>query len=267
MIDPASGGAVGAGRGTYTIVYGNPFVSVTPTSGTPTAQFTIHGKYVWPGGCPSRSAPQITFKFSWYKLVSSKLPLWSTTASTCSGGVVDAGISPPLKPPSPLNYVSTFVIEVIALDSAGAGFGSIYGASFVNITLYKVVAAAPPPPSPSPNASTPPPCGQPGAAPCPSPSPTSCAQPSAALPPASPSGKNAAVLLALAAIGALPIGGIAMVFSSGLWTRRRRWTQLLALLGLSILLLTAAGCTWNPAQRAEATPTQSEPSPSSTPSC
>jgi len=262
MLDQA-GATAGTGQGTYTIVYGKPYVSVSPTSGTPTAQFTIHGKYVWPGGCPSfRSAPQITFKFYWYKVISSKVALWTTAASTCSGGVVDAGTSPPLQPPSPLNYVSTFVIQVVALDSAGAGFGSIYGASYTDTTLYKVVAA----PSPSPGASAPPPCGQPGAAPCPSPTPTSCAAPSAALPPASPGGKDAVVLFALAVIGALPIGGLAMVFSPGLWTRRSQWARLIALLGLSLLLLTAAGCTWNPNQKAEASPTQSEPSPSASPS-
>jgi hypothetical protein len=84
-------------------------------------------------------------------------------------------------------------------------------------------------------------------------------------PPAGPSGKDAAVLFALAVIGTIPIGGIAMVFSPGLWTHRRRWSQLLALLGLSLLLLTAAGCTWNPNQTAQETPTQSEPSPSASP--
>jgi hypothetical protein len=247
----------------FTLIFGKPYVTVTPTSGLPTATFTVRGKYVWPTQCPSPFP--ITFKFYWYKVISNKILIWTKTANCVdvsrTSGLNDTGNSPAFVPPPPLNYPGTFVIQVAVYDSTGAHMPVPY----TNTTLYTVVAPKPTP-SPSPRPSPSQPCGQPGTAPCPSATPTSCAAPSAALPPASPSGKDAAVLFALVVIGALPIGGIAMVFSPGLWTHRRRWSQLLALLGLSLLLLTAAGCTWNPNQTAQETPTQSEPSPSASPS-
>jgi hypothetical protein len=78
-------------------------------------------------------------------------------------------------------------------------------------------------------------------------------------------------LLAVAGVGLLPIGGIAMIFSPGLWARRRDWAKLAAILGLTtVMLLSATACT-PPNQLAgnspETSPTQSaSPSPSPTPS-
>jgi len=83
------------------------------------------------------------------------------------------------------------------------------------------------------------------------------------LPPAA-GGRDAAVLVALVLFGTLPIGGLVMVMSPGGWNRRR-WRQVLAVLGLSLILVTAGGCAAIVGQQ-NPTPTQGEPSPSPSPS-
>jgi hypothetical protein len=198
----------------------------------------------------------LTFKFYWYKVISSKLPLWTKAVTTCTVDTEDTGVSPALHPPSPLNYPGTFVIQVaVYLTSTGQAAGPTY----TDTTLYTVIA---PKPKPSPRQI-------PSPSPSPSPSPAQC---TAALPPTPPSGKDVEALLALAGVGLLPIGGIAMVFSPGLWTRRRYWGKLAAILGLTAVMLMSATACAPPNQQAgsspESSPTQSvSPTPSPTPSC
>ena len=228
----------------FTLIPLPPTLTVTPTSGLPTATFVMRSTYAIPNLCPVASPPPtLTFKFYWYKVSTSKVLLWTKKTNYCvnltrTSGSIDTQTSPAFVPPVPLNYPGTFVIQVAVYDSTGAHEPVPY----TNTKLYTVVAPKPTP-SPSPRPSPSQPCGQPGTAPCLSPTPTSCAAPSAALPPASPGGKDAVVLFALAVIGALPIGGLAMVISPGLWTRRSQWARLIALLGLSLLLLTTANYT------------------------
>jgi len=256
-----TGTQTGFGFHAYTIVWAKLSVTATPTSGTPTAKFTIRGKLDWPGPCPGTRAPSsLVFKFSWYKVSSTRIPLWSDSA-TCSGGLADTGDSPPFVPPSPLNYPSTFVIHMAVYDSGGAPFGPAYGAPYTATTLYKVVAA---PPSPNTNPS-PAQCGTPGAAPCATPTSTPC-QTAAAVHPGAPGGADVAALLTLAALGTLPIGGLAMVFSPGIWTRRSRWNRLALLIGLSVMLLSVSACAALTGQNPQASPTQAEASPSPSPS-
>lgn len=249
----------------FTLVSGKPSVSSSPTSGLPTASFTVRAKYAWSGGTCPGTIP-MTFKFYWYKVVSNKKLLWTKTVSACSAGVVDTLSSPALVPPAPLNYPSSFVIQVGVYQSSGAHFPNPYTAT----TLYRVT---PPTPSPSPRASPTTACGQPGAAACPSASPSTspCAATQSAILPPRPGGSDTAVVLALALFSALPIGGVAMVMSPGLWSRRKEWRRLAALLGLSIVMLAASGCTAIGNQVANVSPEQSEaaqsPSPSPTPTC
>jgi len=258
-----SGNPLGQGTHAYTIVWGKVLVSTTPTSGTPTAQFTVHGKFDWPGACPSAPGlSPITFKFSWYKVSSNRIALWSTTVATCSGGIVDTGNSPPMVPPAPLNTPTTYVVHVALYDSGAAPFGQAYGATgYTNTTIYKVVAA---PPSPNTNPS-PAQCGTPGAAPCATATSTPC-QTAAAVHPGTPGGADVAALLTLAALGTLPIGGLAMVFSPGIWRRRSRWNRLAALVGLSVMLLSVDACAALTGQNPQTSPTQAEASPSPSPS-
>jgi hypothetical protein len=240
----------------FTLIYGKPRVTVAPTSGLASAPFTVRAKYVWPAPCPGPALQTLTFKFFWYKVISSKVPLWTKTVSTCTVDTEDTGNSPPLHPPAPLNYPGTFVIQVAVYFSTGAAAGPTY----TDTTLYTVIAPKPKPtprqiPSPSPS-------------PLPSPS-ASPAQCTAALPPSAPGGKDAGALLAVAAVGLLPIGGIAMVFSPGLWSRSRRWGKLAAVLGLTaVMLMSATACTPPNQQAGQETPSQAEtsPSPSATPS-
>ena len=113
VMKDGSGGVLGQGTHAYTLVWGKVLVSTTPTSGTATAQFTVRGKFDWPGACPSAAGlSPITFKFSWYKVSSTRVPLWSTTVGSCSGGIVDTGNSPALLPPGTLNSPTTYVVHV-----------------------------------------------------------------------------------------------------------------------------------------------------------
>jgi hypothetical protein len=243
-------GLTGVTAQAFTLISGKPYVSSSPTSGLPTATFTVRGKYVWQGQCP---APiPITFKFYWYKVISNKVLLWTKTASTCNASVVDTGSSPALLPPPSLNYASSFTIQVAVYGSNGARFGQYY----TNTTIYRVLA---PPPAPSPKASP-----KPSASP--SPTTTPCA--TALLAPASTGGSDVLALLAVGGLGTLPIAVVAMVLSPGPFRRRSGWSRLAALIGLSVVLLTAEACA-PPNQTAQVTPGQSEtsPSPSPSPSC
>jgi hypothetical protein len=234
-----------------------PTVTVTPTSGLPTAPFTVRGKMPLPGGaCPvTAPPPTLIFRFYWYKVITNRVLIWSKATNSCSAGKIDTGNSPQLRPPAGLNYPSTFVIQVAVYDTTGQPFGTTY----TDTTLYTVLA---PKPKPSPRQI-------PSPSPSPSPSPAQC---TAALPPNPPSGKDAGALLAVAAVGLLPIGGIAMVFSPGLWSRSRRWGKLAAVLGLTVMTVVSATACTPPNQLAgsspESSPSQSaSPSPSPTPSC
>jgi hypothetical protein len=268
VMKDGSGATVAVGSHAYTIVWGKPYVTVSPTSGIPTAPFNVRGKFVWPGPCPGTRAPSsITFKFSWYKVTTSIIPLWTKTVSTCSGGVVDTGNSPALIPPSPLNYPSTFVVHVGVFDSSGSGYGRIYGAAYTNTTIYTVLS----PPPASPIATPAGGCGSPGQAACPTPTSSPCTvQPAAFVHPITPGMSDAAAIVALAALGMLPIGGLAMFLVPGLWTRRGRWGRL-PVIAMSVMLLSLEACAAITNQTAQVTPTQSEtspsPSPSPTPTC
>ena len=83
-----------------------------------------------------------------------------------------------------------------------------------------------------------------------------------------PDGSDSAIVLALLLFSTLPIGGVAMILSPGLW-RRKGWRRWAALLGLSIVILAASSCLPVNNQVANVTPSQSEQSPSTspTPSC
>ena len=247
------------------IPWPKPTVTVTPTSGLPTATFRVRGKQPLPNGaaCPVSSAPpSVTFKFYWYKVISNKVLIWSTTTNNCSASKIDTGGSPNLKPPTGMNAPGTYVIQVITLNpTTGAPYNPN---AYSNTTVYRVLAPKPSPrPSPTP-ATSPPPCGQVGTAPCPSPTPSACTVGTTGMAPAPPGGRDAAVMMALLAFGALPIGGIVLFSSPAAWNRRR-WSQMLALLGLSLILLTAGGCAAIVGQQ-NPTPSQTEPSPSPSPS-
>lgn len=232
----------------FTLVYGKPRVTVSPASGLASAPFTVRAKYVWPGACPG--PVPLTFKFFWYKVISSKVTLWTKAVTTCTVDTEDTGTSPALHPPSPLNYPGTFVIQVAVYSTTT---GQAAGPTYTDTTLYTVIA---PKPKPSPRQI-------PSPSPSPSPSPAQC---TASLPPSAPGGKDVEALLAVAAAGLLPIGGIAMVFSPGLWSRSRRWGKLAAILGLTVLMLTSAtACTPPNQQAGQETPSQAEPSPSPSP--
>jgi len=239
---------------------GKPYVYATPSSGLPTATFKVRGTYAWINGCPVSAPVSLIFKFYWYKVTTNKVLLWTKSTNVCSASVTNTGWSGSLLPPPGLNYPASFVIQVMVYSSNGAPFGKGY----TNTILYVVQR---PPPSPSPKPSPSPQCGQPGALPCPSPSPTPCTAQQAALSPGAPGGSDAAVVVALALLGTLPISGVAMVLSPGLWKRRRSWSRLAALIGLSVLLLSAEACAALTSQNPQATPTQPEQSPSPTPSC
>ena len=248
------------------IQFGKPYVSVTPTSGLAAATFAVHGKYVWNGPCPTPASPLVlTFKFYWYKVITAKVLLWTKSVSTCTGSVVDTGTSPGLTPPSTLNYPSTFVIQVAVYSATGAAFGRYY----TNTTTYQVLAPKPSP-KPSPRLSPTPQCGAAGQASCASPTPsaTACANPSAALPPGGPGGKDVATILALGLLGALPIGGIAMLMSGAVWSRSRQWPRLAALLAVTVVVLTSAAACTQTNQTGQASPSDvASPSPSPTPTC
>jgi hypothetical protein len=182
VFDAATGGPAAPNNSAsqpYTILTGKPFVIVSPISGLPTAHFTVTGRYTWSGACPTAAIP-ITFKFYWYKVSSTKVQIWTKTASSCAAGIVSTGASPPLTPPPGLNYPSTFVIQIAVFQSSGAAFGTAY----TNTQVYQVLI--PPSPQATPSSSTQ--CGLPGQIACASPTPsgTPCTQPSAALPPAGP---------------------------------------------------------------------------------
>lgn len=237
------------------IPFGRPYVSVSPTSGLASSAFTVHGKFLWNGPCPGPAIP-ITFKFNWYKTITAKVQLWTKTVSACTSSAVDTGDSPVLTPPPGLNYPSTFVIQVAVYSAAGKPFGPKY----TNTTVYQVVA---PKPTPKPSSKPTPHCGVSGQPACSSPSPISC--PSAALPPGGPGSTDVAAILALGLLGALPIGGIAMLMSGALWARSRRWGRIAAMLALTVVaLMSAAACT-PPNQIAQATPSEvASPTPSLT---
>ena len=246
----------------FTLITGKPSVTSSPTSGLPAAMFTVRGKWNWNGTCPG--AVPMTFKFYWYKVISSKKLLWTKSVSTCVGSTVDTGSSPALSPPAPLNYPSSFVIQVAVYQASGAPMPNPYTAT----TVYRVNA---PPASPSPRASPSPTCGQPGAAACPSPTPSASPCATAQTAGMMPSGRDTTLVMALALFTVLPIGGVAMVLSPSVWSRRKGWRKWMALIGLSLLVLAASGCAAVGNQVANVSPEQSQqapsPSPSPSPSC
>jgi len=85
-------------------------------------------------------------------------------------------------------------------------------------------------------------------------------------PPGHPGIADVAAIVAVAALGMLPIGGLAMFLAPGLWARRGRWSSL-TLLAMSVMLLSLEACAAITNQTAQVTPTQSEPSPSPSPTC
>jgi len=256
-----AGGA--ASSQAFTLVYPRPEVSVSPTSGLPTATFRVRGKEALLGGgsCPvGAPAPSIMFKFYWYKVTTNKVLLWTKTTNNCSSGKVDTGWSPNLTPPSGLNNPGTYIIQVAVFNPST---GAVLGPNYSNTTLYRVLAPKPSPlPSPRPSAS--PTCGQVGTAPCPSPTPTQCTVGTTGMVPPAPGSQDVGVMLALIAFGTLPIGGIVMFSSTAGWNRRR-FNQLAALIGLTLVMLTASGCAAIVGQNSPS-PSQSEPSPSPSPS-
>ncbi len=139
-------------------------VSVTPTSGLPTASFSVDGTYAVQGGCPN---PPLTFDFYWD---STNTSLWKTSVSTCDPKtfVWDTGPSRPIVVPGALATPGTHKILVAVFDATGAPAPN--GAAS---TPYTVTSPPPPPssptPSPSPTPTTAPPPPPASTAPLPTP--------------------------------------------------------------------------------------------------
>ena len=249
---------VGAPNAQAFTLIGAAKVSVTPTSGLPTASFSVDGTYAVQGGCPN---PPLTFDFYWD---STNTSLWKTSVSTCDPKtfVWDTGPSRPIVVPGALATPGTHKILVAVFDATGAPAPN--GAAS---TPYTVTSPPPPPssptPSPSPTPTTapppppastappptppaapppppPPPPPTPSAAPPATPSPAACLVSTTLPPPASPGGQDFALVIGLVFAGAFPIGAVALVMSPGGWRRDRRLARLAALLGLAAIVATMA---------------------------
>ncbi len=264
---------VGAANAQAFTLIGAAKVAVTPTSGLPTASFSVDGTYAIQGSCPK---PPLTFDFYWD---STNTSLWKTSVSTCDPNtfVWDTGPSPAIVVPAALATPGTHKILVAVFDATGAPAPN--GAAS---TPYTVTSPPPPPPSPTPSpsptpttapppppASTaplptpsvapppppPPPPPSPSAAAPATPSPAACLVSTTLAPPANPGGQDIAFVFGLVLAGAFPIGAVAFVLSPDAWRRDRRLARLAALIGLAALVITV-GCGRPVSRPVLATPVQ-----------
>src|SRR5216684_2765828 len=178
---------VGAVNAQAFTLIGAAKIAVTPSSGLPTASFSVDGTYVIQGACPK---PPLTFDFYWDGTNTS---LWKTSVSTCDPKtfVWDTGPSRPIVVPGALATPGTHKILVAVFDATGAPAPNRAAS-----TPYTVTSPPPPPssptpsPSPTPSTAPPPPASSaprptpsvaPPPPPPPSPSPTPPASPSPAV--------------------------------------------------------------------------------------
>ncbi len=75
------------------------------------------------------------------------------------------------------------------------------------------------------------------------------------------------MILGLVLVGALPIGGVVLVFTPGLWSGHTRWRKIASLLGLAVVLMAAATCSFPSCAAPAATSQIASPAASPTPSC
>jgi hypothetical protein len=132
-------------------------VTVNPTSGLPTAAFTVDGTYTWTAGCPALAPVPLTFVF--YFDNNPNAPIGSPmTTSTCVKNVTDSGPSKPWTPPAALAKVGSHTVVVNIYDATGKQINTA-GA------VYTITAPPPPPTTPPPT--TPPPTTPPPTTPPP----------------------------------------------------------------------------------------------------
>ena len=249
-----------------------PSLVVGPTSGTPTATFAVQGS-MGPGLPCTRPA---NFAFYWDATVNLLAYKTVATCTTPTSGTYDTGTIGGLRPAAGYDTVGPHTVILTVTDSTGAPYGPVSTVT----KSYTITAPPPPPPPPSPSPQAPPPpppspsvapaspSTQPAASPSASASPTQgqCPAAGAALP-SGPGGKDGAMVLGLVLIGALPIGGIVMVFSPGLWSGRSRWRKIASLLGLTVVLMGAATCSFPSCAAPAATSQTASPPASPTPTC
>jgi len=227
-------------------------VTVSPTSGYPTAALKATGKFS-PGPCGT----PLNFAFFWDTTINF---IWSTTVSACDASRnYVAGPSPAYVPPSGFNGVGGHSVIVSVTDANGNPAGPSSSAS----AAYTIVAPPPPPPpspkppSPSPVRSTPPQtqpsaasspsqsaspdCATGAAAGCPSPTATACAV-TGTLPPPGTGGFVDSLIAGAIIAGGLAIGMVALVGPGALLAAAIRQRRLLGLLGLAVLVALTLAC-------------------------
>jgi hypothetical protein len=254
-------------------------VTVKPTQGFPTAAFVVDGTYKT--SVCSATPPAFTFYFYWDKATPSQQIWKPITVTTCNvtNQTYDTGPSPKLVPlPGQANpAVHHILLAVFTAAGAPAPGNSTATANYTVVT--------PPPPSPSPRPSprpSPTPTHRPiptpthRASPIPKPSlppsPSACAAPTASVGPggpSGPSGSDVAVMLALVVLGAIPVGGLALLFSPTFPRRLRELSGVAAILGLTVITMISVNACTLRNQTAQTTPSQAaaSPSPSPTPTC
>src|SRR5260370_7936453 len=74
-------------------------VTVAPTSGLPTASFTVDGTYTWTNGCPALAPVPLSFNFFWDN--NPNAPIWSVTTSPSTKNLPTPAFTNPHPPPPP----------------------------------------------------------------------------------------------------------------------------------------------------------------------
>ncbi|HET7466258.1 MAG TPA: hypothetical protein VFL29_06310 [Candidatus Dormibacteraeota bacterium] len=243
-------------------------VTVTPTSGYPTAAFRVDGRT-----SPCGNGP---FTYTFY-FDSNLVLLWNTSVGACVSNAYDTGLSPNLVPPNGFNAVGAHTI-ILTFSDANGGSGT-------TTTAYTINNPPPPPrpsPKPSPSAvrSSPPttqpspsttpstatsPNCPPGAvtAGCPSPTPSNATCPAAMLPPPGTGGWADNLIAGAMVLAVIPIAGLALFGPGPLWAAVNRRRRLLTLLGLSVVAVLTLNCTFP----TNSTQPVANVSPSASPSC
>jgi hypothetical protein len=250
----------------FTLINPKAAVTVSPTAGLKSAALTAHGTYAFP--CPS---PAPTLVFSLYWDLNTYL-MSSTTVTTCSAGLYDAGVSPGYVPDPSDNAVGSHNVILVVTDTTGATMPN-------GTATAAYLIKAPPPPSPaaSPKATprpSPRPTPTPSRIPSPKPTPSPPVCPVASNLPPPGSGGFVDTFIAGAMVAAvLPILGLALYGPTQLFAALGRRRRILGLLGVGMLLAATLSCTSTAAQPGQ-TPvaavspsSQPAPSPSPSPTC
>ena len=249
-----------------------PSLVVGPATGTPTATFAVQGS-MGPGlPCTSPA----NFAFYWDATVN--LLAYKTVPTCATPGTYDTGTIGGLRPAAGYDTVGPHTVILTVTDSAGNPYGPVSTVT----KSYTITAPPPPPPPPSPSPQPPPPppppapspstapaspSTQPAPSPSASPSQKQCPATGAALAPSGPAGKDGAVILGFVLVGALPIGGVVLVFTPGLWSGHTRWRKIASLLGLAVVLTAAGSCAFPTCTAPAATSQTASPPASPTPTC